>query len=67
MRGVFVDANDSLAEIFERQRKAGDPDVKVHLDPNIKAEDWPPFWAAPRSASSITPRCRRRSRNNAPG
>jgi D-3-phosphoglycerate dehydrogenase len=38
---VFVDANDSLAEIFERQRKAGDPDVKVHLDPNIKAEDWP--------------------------
>ena len=22
MRGVFVDANDSLAEIFERQRKA---------------------------------------------
>ena len=41
MRGVFVDANDSLAEIFERQRKAGDPDVKVHLDPDIKAEDWP--------------------------
>ncbi len=41
MRGVFVDANDSLAEIFERQRKPGDPDVKVHLDPNIKAEDWP--------------------------
>ena len=32
MRGVFVDANDSLAEIFERQRKAGDPDVKVHLE-----------------------------------
>jgi D-3-phosphoglycerate dehydrogenase len=41
VRGVFVDANDSLAEIFERQRKAGDPDVKVHLDPDIKAEDWP--------------------------
>ncbi len=41
MRGVFVDANDSLAEIFERQRKAGDPDVKVHLDPDIEAEDWP--------------------------
>ena len=41
MRGVFVDANDSLAEIFERQRKAGDPDVKVHLDPDIKAVDWP--------------------------
>ena len=41
MRGVFIDANDSLAEIFERQRKAGDPDVKVNLNPNIKATDWP--------------------------
>jgi D-3-phosphoglycerate dehydrogenase len=41
VRGVFVDANDSLAEIFERQRKDGDGDVKVNLDPNIKAEDWP--------------------------
>ena len=41
MRGVFVDANDSLAEIFERQRKAGDPDVSVVLDPNMKAEQWP--------------------------
>ncbi|MGH6741444.1 MAG: NAD(P)-dependent oxidoreductase [Bradyrhizobium sp.] len=41
MRGVFVDANDSLAEIFERQRKPGDGDVRVHLDPNIKAEQWP--------------------------
>jgi D-3-phosphoglycerate dehydrogenase len=41
VRGVFVDANDSLAEIFERQRKAGDGDVRVHLDPNIKAEQWP--------------------------
>jgi len=38
---VFVDANDSLAEIFERQRKAGDPDVSVNLDPNIKADAWP--------------------------
>src|ERR1700760_633107 len=41
VRGVFVDANDSLAEIFERQRKSGDPDVKVHLDPDIKADAWP--------------------------
>jgi D-3-phosphoglycerate dehydrogenase len=41
VRGVFIDANDSLAEIFERQRKAGDPNVKVNLDPNIKATDWP--------------------------
>ena len=41
MRGVFVDANDSLAEIFERQRRDGDVAVKVNLDPNIKPEDWP--------------------------
>ncbi len=41
MRGVFVDANDSLAEIFERQRKAGDPDVSVNLDHNIKPDQWP--------------------------
>ncbi len=41
MRGVFVDANDSLAEIFERQRRDGDPPMKVHLDPDIKADAWP--------------------------
>jgi D-3-phosphoglycerate dehydrogenase / 2-oxoglutarate reductase len=41
VHAVFVDANDSLAEIFERQRKADDPPASVNLDPNIKAEDWP--------------------------
>jgi D-3-phosphoglycerate dehydrogenase / 2-oxoglutarate reductase len=41
VRGVFIDANDSLAEIFERQRQADDVAVKVNLDPNIKPEDWP--------------------------
>jgi D-3-phosphoglycerate dehydrogenase len=30
-----------LAEIFERQRKAGDPAVSVNLDPDIKPEQWP--------------------------
>jgi D-3-phosphoglycerate dehydrogenase len=41
VRGVFGDANDSLAEIFERQRKGGDPEVSVNLDSNIKPEQWP--------------------------
>ena len=41
MRGVFVDANDSLAEIFDRQRKQGDPEMRVHQDPNITPEQWP--------------------------
>ena len=36
MRGVFVDANPSLADIFERQRKSGDPDVRVNRDPDIR-------------------------------
>jgi D-3-phosphoglycerate dehydrogenase len=41
VRGVFIDANSSLAEIFERQRQPGDPEMRVHLDPDIKPEDWP--------------------------
>jgi D-3-phosphoglycerate dehydrogenase / 2-oxoglutarate reductase len=41
MRGVFIDANDSLAEIFERQRADSDVAVRVNLDPNIRPEDWP--------------------------
>jgi D-3-phosphoglycerate dehydrogenase / 2-oxoglutarate reductase len=45
VRGVFIDANPSLAEIFERQRKAGDPDVSVILDPDIKPEQWPEILA----------------------
>ncbi len=41
MRGVFVDANGSLAAIFERQNKAGDPPVRVNRDPNIKPDQMP--------------------------
>lgn len=41
MRGVFIDANDSLAEIFERLRKPDDIPVRVNLDPDIRPEDWP--------------------------
>jgi D-3-phosphoglycerate dehydrogenase len=35
LRGVFVDANESLAMIFERLGKPGDPKVRIHRDPNI--------------------------------
>ena len=35
MRGVFVDANESLAVIFERLKKPGDPAVRIHRDPDI--------------------------------
>ena len=41
MRGVFVDANGSLADIFERQRKSGDPAVHINRDADIKSDDMP--------------------------
>ncbi len=41
MRGVFVDANESLADIFQRLSKPGDPPVAVNRDPDIKPEQMP--------------------------
>ena len=41
MRGVFVDANESLAVIFERLHKQGDPEVRINRDPDIKPEQYP--------------------------
>ena len=41
MRGVFVDANESLAVIFERLEKPGDPKVRIHRDPDIASGQLP--------------------------
>jgi len=41
VRGVFVDANGSLADIFERQNKAGDPPVRVNRNADITADQIP--------------------------
>jgi D-3-phosphoglycerate dehydrogenase / 2-oxoglutarate reductase len=41
VRGVFVDANGSLADIFERQRKTGDPVVRINRNADIKSDDMP--------------------------
>ncbi len=41
MRGVFVDANEPLAVIFERLTKPGDPGIRVHRDPDITPDQWP--------------------------
>jgi D-3-phosphoglycerate dehydrogenase len=41
VRGVFVDANGSLADIFERLNKAGDPPVRINRDPDITSEQMP--------------------------
>ena len=67
VRGVFVDANESLAVIFERLARPGDPEVRIHRDPDITPDQSRKCSTAPRSRSSITPRCRPRSRANAPG
>ena len=41
MRGVFVDANGSLADIFERLNKAGDPPVRINRDADITPDQMP--------------------------
>ncbi|WP_407165593.1 NAD(P)-dependent oxidoreductase [Bradyrhizobium sp. ORS 111] len=41
MRGVFVDANESLAVIMERLEKSGDPKMRINRNPDIKPEDYP--------------------------
>src|SRR5437763_10681931 len=41
VRGVFVDANESLAVIFERLAKPADPPVRIHRDPDITSDQIP--------------------------
>jgi D-3-phosphoglycerate dehydrogenase len=41
LRGVFVDANESLAIIFERLQKKGDPEVRIHRDPDLTSNQYP--------------------------
>ena len=41
MRGVFVDANESLAVILERLEKPVDPKVRIHRDPDVTPEQLP--------------------------
>jgi D-3-phosphoglycerate dehydrogenase / 2-oxoglutarate reductase len=41
VRGVFVDANGSLADIFEQQNVAGDPPVRVNRDADISSDQMP--------------------------
>jgi len=41
VRGVFVDANESLALIFERLQRDGDPLVRIHRDPDITPDQLP--------------------------
>jgi len=41
VRGVFVDANESLAVIFERLGKPGDPPVRIHRDADVTPAQLP--------------------------
>jgi D-3-phosphoglycerate dehydrogenase len=41
VRGVFVDANGSLADIFERQSKPSDPLVRINRNADITTDQMP--------------------------
>jgi D-3-phosphoglycerate dehydrogenase / 2-oxoglutarate reductase len=41
VRGVFVDANEPLAKIFEQLEQPGDPKVRINRNPEFKADQWP--------------------------
>jgi D-3-phosphoglycerate dehydrogenase len=41
VRGVFVDANESLAVIFERLAKPGDPAMRINLNPDVASDQLP--------------------------
>jgi D-3-phosphoglycerate dehydrogenase / 2-oxoglutarate reductase len=41
VRGVFVDANEALAVIFERLTKPGDPEVRIHRDADVTSDQLP--------------------------
>jgi D-3-phosphoglycerate dehydrogenase len=41
VRGVFVDANEALAVIFERLAKPGDPKASIHRDPDVTPDQLP--------------------------
>jgi len=45
LRGVFVDANEALAVIFERLAKPGDPEVRIHRDPDVTPDQLPAVLA----------------------
>jgi D-3-phosphoglycerate dehydrogenase len=41
VHGIFVDANEALAVIFERLAKPDDPKVRIHRDPDVTPEQIP--------------------------
>jgi len=41
VRGVFVDANEALAVIFERLEKPGDIAARIHRDPDVTPDQLP--------------------------
>jgi D-3-phosphoglycerate dehydrogenase len=41
VHGVFVDANESLAVIFERLEQSGDPKVRINRNPDITPDQYP--------------------------
>src|SRR6476660_8062189 len=58
MRGVFVDANESLAVIFERLEKPGDPKVRVNLNPDITSDQYPEILDHTALPTDVAKKCK---------
>jgi D-3-phosphoglycerate dehydrogenase len=41
LRAVFVDANDTLAAVAEKLRRAGDPEVVINRNPDVTPDELP--------------------------
>ena len=61
MRAVFVDANDALAAITEKLRRAGDLPLAIHRDPDVKPDELPVVLGDAEIAIIDHTLCRRRS------
>ncbi len=67
MRGVFVDANESLADIFERLNEPSDPPVRINRDPDITPDQMPSVLDGAEIVDHRShARCRPRWRGTAP-
>jgi D-3-phosphoglycerate dehydrogenase len=45
MRAVFVDANDTLADVTDRLLRPDDPAVVIHRDPSLTSDQLPAVLA----------------------
>ena len=41
MRGIFVDATEEMAQVFRKVARPGDPEVHVHIAPDVAPDELP--------------------------